>query len=326
MDQDARARLNELLQAGSALGLRVLMDALARHFEGDLDSASIAFEHDSRLGFSTEEVAAAQVDEQGRVRVRTGALGLVGARAPLPLAFTRLAAGDGAERLRGVLDALQQRVLLLLHELLTKYTRLDGELGRRLSTFGGIDPWCAAPRPLPTEIVAGLAEHRRGDPASVDVEAVRAMLEALLPGLPLAVDPEIEVAYPTPADMPGLGHPQLRLGLGAFAGSEVRAIGGVLRVRIGPVGLGARDRFLPGGEEFTRLLDATEEVVGGRVQVELELLVRGGDELAARLGAARGATLGVDALVTSTPPAELRVRVPLRSQSRVQDCRYVGME
>ena len=64
----------------------------------------------------------------------------------------------------------------------------------------------------------------------------------------------------------------------------------------------------------------------GRVQVELELLVRGGDELAARLGAARGATLGVDALVTSAPPAELRVRVPLRSQSRVQDCRYVGME
>jgi type VI secretion system protein ImpH len=141
-----------------------------------------------------------------------------------------------------------------------------------------------APAKLPAERllpVAGLlAAYARGAPALESAVA-------LAFDTPVRVEEWVlrHVAVPE-AQLARLGGPGARLG-DAVAGERVPDVAGSVRLRMGPLALGAFVALLPGGSRRAELEALLRIVVADPVRIEVELVLAGGESPGATLGATR---------------------------------------
>lgn len=323
------------LRALAAQASRFDFVALVRAAERVLGRAAGEFlrvTHDPRLQFQPRDVVDAEV--AGEVfHVRTSFLGLYGAASPLPMTVSEavLHAEHDEEvgPLAAVLDVLHTRALLLLYEASTKYAPAPrpsptDAMALRLRTLSGIDPWADRSQPgLAPDVAAGLSDYRKGQVAPVEAALLQELLVHLLPGLPVVVRPravrEVEMGE---GDSPILGDPRCRLGEGLVCGVGSTDVAGLVRIEVGPVGRAELDALLPERPRWTAFREAVAWLVADAVDVELVVLVRGGETPMTTLGGGAGSVLGVDALVAADRSTPVRVTIPLADGATAADCVY----
>jgi type VI secretion system protein ImpH len=259
---------------------------------GPPEQETLLFRAQPSLGFPPADVAALRPGEAGwPAEMEVTFLGLYGPSSPLPPGWTERIAQDdsGARNLRDLLDLFTHPLVGLLYrawqasrpEMLWREDASDIASVAALA-LAGVMP--GAPAGLPAERllpVAGLlAAYARG--AGTVESAVRLAFDA-----PAVVEEWVpqHVAVPV-AQQALLGGPGARLGE-AVAGERVPDVSGCVRLRIGPLALGAFVALLPGGSRRAELAALLRVVVADPVRVEVELVLAGGQSLGATLGGTR---------------------------------------
>lgn len=280
------AAVRELDAAGRAAG---------RNPVGMLGSPrqeSVLFRALPSMGFPASDVAALRPGGSGwPVEMEVTFLGLYGPSSPLPPGWTERIAQDepGAGNLRDLLDLFTHPLVGLLFrawrlsrpEMLWRDDASDIASVAALALAGvmpGAPSGLLAARLLP---IAGiLAAYARG--ASTLESAVSLAFDA-----PARVEEWVRQHIAVPADQLALlGGQGARLGE-AVAGERVPDVSGLVRLRIGPLGLGAFVALLPGGARRAELSALLRVVIADPVQVEVDLVLAAGESLGATLGATR---------------------------------------
>ena len=101
------------------------------------------------------------------------------------------------------------------------------------------------------------------------------------------------------------------MGEDATYGSSALDLQGVVRIVVGPVDRVTHDALMPGGRRYAALQGFIEHWLAARATAELEVLVKGSEAPALRLGDGYGATLGAEARYSKEAPRQVCVRVPL---------------
>lgn len=259
---------------------------------GPPERETVLFRAQPSLGFPAGEIASLLPGARAwPAEMEVSFLGLYGPSSPMPPGWTeRITQEDaGARNLRDLLDLFTHPAVGLLFrawhasrpELLWQDDASDIASVAALA-LAGVMP--GAPAGLPAQRllpVAGLlAAYARG--ASTLESAVA-----------LAFDTKVEVeewvlqhvAVPD-GQRALLGGAGARLGE-AVAGERVPDVSGCVRLRIGPLALGAFVALLPGGSRRAELDCLLRVVVADPVRVEVELVLAGGQSLGATLGATR---------------------------------------
>ena len=259
---------------------------------GPPERESVLFRAQPSLGFPAGDVATLGPGETGwPAEMEVSFLGLYGPSSPLPPGWTERITQDdpGARNLRDLLDLFTHPAVGLLFrawqgsrpELLWREDASDIASVAALA-LAGVMP--GAPAGLPAQRllpVAGLlAAYARG--ASTLESAVTLAFDA-----PAQVEEWVpqHIAVPT-AQQALLGGAGARLG-DAVAGERVPDVAGCVRLRIGPLALGAFVALLPGGSRRGELDALLRVVVADPVRVEVELVLAGGQSLGATLGGTR---------------------------------------
>ncbi len=253
---------------------------------------TVLFRAQPSMGFPAGDVASLRPGGSGwPVEMEVTFLGLYGPSSPLPPGWTERIVQDqpGAANLRDLLDLFTHPLIGLLFrawrssrpEMLWRDDASDIASVAALALAGvmpGAPAGLPAARLLP---IAGiLAAYARG--ASTLESAVSLAFDA-----PARVEEWVHQHIAVPAaQLALLGGPGARLGE-AVAGERVPDVSGRVRLRIGPLPLGAFVALLPGGARRGELSALLRVVVADPVEVEVELLLAAGESLGATLGGTR---------------------------------------
>jgi type VI secretion system protein ImpH len=264
---------------------------------GDPAAEVVRFGANPAVAFPPTEIAAAAAEE-GQARMRVNFFGLNGPQGVLPLEYSmyvaeRLRAKDPT--LRDFLDLFNHRAVSLLYRAWLKghvaasYER-DGadDVTRHLFDLVGLGtPALRGRLPLPDEALL----HYAGLLAATPRSAIA--LEQLVGdffGVPARVDQFVGAWYPVESAAQcrlGEGEDETTaLGAGALAGDEVWDQQSRARIRLGPMGRAAYERFLPGGESYEALRSLTRFFARDEIDFELQLVLAEPEVPGAALGEA----------------------------------------
>lgn len=248
---------------------------------------------DPYLAFAASNVARADDDAQGRMRLFVQFLGLLGPQGALPLATTEESYGwhlmreDAFPRF---LDILNNRFLQLFFRAWAD-ARPAAQADRpALDRFGAY---------VGSTIGLGSAPFRRLDSVP-DAEKLAyagligprvksaSRLRGFLAGM-FKAEVEIEEFIGTRlmfdrADQSRLGQRHCVLGGDALIGASVYSVEDKFRIRVFAADLAQYERFLPGGDRCEPLADAVFFYVGDELDWEVELALPAGKVAPARLG------------------------------------------
>ena len=102
-------------------------------------------------------------------------------------------------------------------------------------------------------------------------------------------------------DQNRLGMANSRLGEDLYVGSEITLVQSKFRVRLGPLGREAYERFLPDQPAFRTLMEVVRLAVGDAMDFELQLVLRAEDVTPLRLHAVGGSRLGWTSWLLTAP-------------------------
>ncbi len=248
---------------------------------------------DPYLDFPASNIARADVDAAGRLRLFVKFLGLLGPQGPLPLATTSEAYGWSLARDEAFprfLDILNHRFLQLFYRAwadarpIAQNERPD--LDRFYAYIGSAIGIGSAPlRDLDTVpdaaklAFAGLlgAKAKSGSRLRGAIAGLFDVEAEIVPfvGSYLAFEPE---------DRTRLGQAFASLGRDCLVGSSVYSVEDKFRVSITTASLAAYERFLPSGDRCARLADLVFFHVGHELDWDLELALPAAEAEPVRLG------------------------------------------
>ncbi len=263
-----------------------------------------------RLAFATQDVAAFQpASGKAPARVTVSNLGLLGPEGPMPLHLTRwvldrlsqrwFAGGEARETSDTTFvdfaNILQHRMIALYYRAwadarpeVQAERRGVGRIEAALAAIAGI----GLPATRKADDRFGMDATRLRQAASLahqveGPERLTLFLEEAL-RVPVRIREFVASWITVPAALQtrlGLGH--ATLGQSATIGPRVFQRQSRIELRVGPLGLGEFNEFLPGGERLAALKTAVRELVGGSLDVDLRVILKRDEVPAAKLGAAR---------------------------------------
>ena len=283
-------------------------------------SDRIAFAHSPDLGFPSSDVASLKV-EQGRSRIETTFLGLLGTASPLTPEWTEQVLHDDDDgALRAFYDVFHHRALTLVfaawkaHALEGGFDlRGDDALSKRLRSLAGVDGWAdAGDEALSPMAAVGLADYQRGQPQTIDLPSAEALLRRLHPDWNVRMEGGVQRFVPfTAAERATLGVARCRLGQDLVYGDGCDEAETLVRLLVGPVDGQTYESLMPGGHDYARLERLTRQIFADAVEIELEVEVRPEDAPTCVLGRSARGRLGIDMRYSADPRAAVRARVRL---------------
>ena len=254
------------------------------------------------LGFPDADVASVERSEDAsaeipvRYQVTVNFFGLYGPSSPMPNHFTEDLLWDGidAQGLRDFLDLFNHRLISFVYRSWVKY-RYPVQYGaggndpftdRMLCLVGlgtaGMKEALGIPFPLLLRGAGLLGGHARS------ASSLQGFLGDQFEGVPVEVESFRERTVPIPAEqILRLGSASALLGDSACLGERIQDRTGSFRVVLGPLDADEASRFLPGGEEFRRLVRLARYFVSDPLDFDVALRVKpeavpplrlGGDE------------------------------------------------
>ena len=234
--------------------------------------------------------------------------GLYGVDSPLAAPFHESVTTDpdGAAALRDFLDLFAGRTYALLYrawkaarpELAEAPPPADA---RRFAALAGVAqeaPWSPPAPPLRLAAFAGrLADRRR------NADGLRALAEAFVRA-PVEVVENVPRWLPIP-DRPALGAAGPRLGLNAPLGARVLDLTGMVRLRVGPLGMAQFQALLPRGAAARALAATVRLYTRDALAADVELVLDASAVEPTRLGDGLG-QLGRTVFVGKPTGADVR--------------------
>ncbi len=207
--------------------------------------------------------------------------------------------GVDGEILRDFLDLFHHRFISFVYAAWEKYRHYirfapegpDGFTRASLSLVGlgsaGILPALGAPW-LPFLRVAGLLHGRPR--SAVGLEGV---LRELVEGTPVRIESFVERTVRIPiGETIRLGRTGSRLGEDAVLGESVRDVGGGFRITLCPLSAAEYRRFLPGSDDFIRLVRLTRFYVPDPLEFDIRAIIAPDEVPSLRLSSESGLPLG----------------------------------
>jgi type VI secretion system protein ImpH len=289
------------------------------------DRERVHFTHPPSFAFPGGEVAEVAYAEEAdglAATVTTSLLGLLGAESPLPAGMSEEVLFDDEDGgLQAFYDVFQHRALALLYRAWKRYalvaaseTAGDDAFQGALLSLMGIDHFSPYDVPAAVEptFALGLSDFARCEPGYLDAAGLEQILWRVFPELcPRVTAAEPRVVLAADEDRTGLGVRNTTMGEDATYGSSARDLQGVVRIVVGPVDRATHDALMPGSRRYAALQGFVEHWLAARATAELEVLVKGSEAPALRLGDSYGATLGAEARYSKEAPREVCVRIPL---------------
>jgi type VI secretion system protein ImpH len=289
----------------------------------------VRFRAQQSLSFPTTEIEALETHAEGSDRTRPGGppemtvsfFGLTGPSGVLPLHYTALVVRSVRQKsyaLRDFFDVFNHRLVALFLRAGTKY-RLP--LAYERSAQPGADPVSTVLRGivgLGTKSVqnrtrtgdetvlhyAGLYGHFPRSAAGLEAVLsdyfARAVQVEQFFGRWIALAPGEQTALPS-RELPDGAYG--KLGADATIGARAWDVQGSFRLHIGPLDYDQFLKFMPDGEDLTRLVEMTELYVGPHLVFDVKLTLR--REAVPRLGLADGdgrPRLGWNSWLATVPP------------------------
>ena len=311
---DLTADLLERGHAYSFLQVLRLLRLLGHTAEVPADGAEAApllnIRPENSLAFPAADVASVEKtggDEAG-FRVTATFLGLYGHASPLPTFYTEdLLEDETADEpaAREFLDIFNHRLFALYFRCSLKYRlffrvceeRSAEDLERLYCLLGLGEPELRQGIPDAQSLlryVGILTQHPHS------AWGLETMLRDAFPGVPVRVLQCVRRRVRIPDDQRmRLGRAGCRLGVDSVLGAEVEDRSGKIRLRVGPVGLAAFHRLLPGSGEHGRLALLTRLYLQDPLDRDVELVLADGKARTTRLGDAAMSRLGLDTWVFS---------------------------
>lgn len=296
--------------------------------EGPARAENVRFRPALSLGFAPSGIAEVErlpADGEGadpRWRVTVNFLGLYGPASPLPNHFTEqfLETPHDPDPARDFVDLFHHRIISLFHRAWVKY-RYPLQAGpeardpvsrrwRCLMGLGtaGMERACGLDARALLATAGLLADRHRSAAGLEGLLKVQLGIESL----------RVESNTPRRARIPDaqrlrLGSRAARLGRGTVLGERMLDRGGAFRIVIGPLGLVAYRRFLPGGPDLARLVRLTRLYVRDPLEFSVLLLLRAAEVPALRLDPAATLPLGWASWVTPRGADDGVARIPVHS-------------
>ena len=343
-EQQNSPLINELLTRGHEFSfdqvMRLISSVLGEENDEGLLSVPlhrrIRIRPDLSLAFPAADVA--KVERTGKNNadflITTTFLGLYGASSPLPIFYTEdlmdEAAADSSAS-RDFIDILHQPMYQLCYQLRNKYrlysraadanNDADRERLFCLIGLGERELRDSVPDAWSLLRYAGLiSRHTRS------AAGLQTLLRDALEVKKLSIEQCILRTVPIPDDqLTRLGVSNIRLGIDAMLGTEVKDRMGKFRIHIGPLSLEDYNSFLPDTPRFAKLALLTRLYVTDPLDYDLRLIlaanqakpIRFGDPNTARLGwnswCFSGETLGEVSAIFPIPKNFPRPPVPVEA-------------
>lgn len=264
----------------------------------------LRFSVPASISFPPSEIAALEVEGDGRARMSVNFLGVTGPQGLLPHQYTLLI----AERKRGRDHALGDFFDLFHHRMLSLFYRA-WEKHRFAVAYERGEP-DALTHHVADVVGVGLETARRNLPLPNDdllyyagllgpQPRGAAGLERMLAehfGVRVEVEQFVGRWYPlSRADQCELGDDESmsnQLGLGAVAGDEIWDAQTCVRLRVGPLSRARYDAFLPGGRDHDTLRELARFYSHDQFDFEIQLVLARDDVPGLVLGDDSSATLG----------------------------------
>jgi len=241
-------------------------------------------------------------------RVTASFLGLYGHASPLPTFYTEdLLEDETADEpvTREFLDIFNHRLFALYFRCSLKYRlffrvceeRSAEDLERLYCLLGLGEPELRQGIPDAQSLlryVGILTQHPRG------AWGLETMLRDAFRGVPVRVIQCVRRRVRIQDDQRmRLGRAGCRLGVDSVLGAEAEDRSGKIRLRVGPVGLAAFQRLLPGSGGYGTLALLTRLYLQDHLDRDVELVLADGEARTTRLGDAAMSRLGLDTWVFS---------------------------
>lgn len=267
------------------------------------------------------EPADAEAGEPARYRVEVNFMGLYGPSSPMPTHFSEdfMWAGTESDAARDFVDLFHHRMISFVFRAWLKYRHdeqfdpreIDDFSRRALCLLGlgtaGMEKGTGLPL-VPLMRSAGLlADRHRSATGLEQYLRVHFGIETL----------RVRPCVPRAARVPRsqslrLGGSSARLGESAVLGERVADLSGTFRIELGPFDVASARRFLPGGDELTKLVRLARLYVKDPLHMELMLRIPAASVPPLRL--TQRAQLGLGHLTWLSPDGrhEGRAAVSLR--------------
>lgn len=290
---------------------------------GPVEREPARFVHDPSMGFPAGDISQIR-DRPGltglsKLEITSSFLGLVGITSPLPTYFTEDAIDDELAdgETRVLYDIVHHRIYSLLYRAWKKYrfyadARSDGSDGftSRALAFVGVDAAAMPDRGLSAAHLLRLAPLLAVRTRSP--RALRVLLEASLPGVPVKVEGFIpRIVVLDESQRPKLGAQNVSLGTDFTLGGRVLDRSGRFRTTLGPVPYETMEALMPGGRHFARLRQVMDQFTRGILEAEVDVVVDDSSAPGFRLGQERGGRLGVNTRLPGRRSGPLRMRFVL---------------
>jgi type VI secretion system protein ImpH len=252
------------------------------------------------LSFAPSPLASCELREGHPARLQVRLFGLLGPNGPLPLHLTEYArqrlrqAGDPT--LSRFLDLLHHRFLSFLYQAWAQaqpHVNRDRPDADRFSVYVGAFLGAAPATFRDRDHVPDEAKFFHVGMLVRGVRNAEGLAAILRHFFRVPVEIEEFVGHWLELDSPErthLGHEGAALGSGSVLGARVWDRQSKFRVRLGPLGLGEYESFLPGGLPLAKLVDWVRLYLGFELDWDLHLLLQRQEVPRLRLG--RGARLG----------------------------------
>ncbi len=273
----------------------------------------VRFGQDPSLGFALATLAALELPEGSPPRLLVRFTGLIGPNGPLPLHLTEFA----RDRLRNhgdrtfirFLDTFHHRVYSMFYRAWADAqptVSLDrpgqDPFGARLAALAGY----GSPALQHRDQVPELSKRAHAGLLGQAVRSAEGLARILANFFRVPV--QVEQWQPHWMKLPpdsltriGLGQENACLGVSAVIGAKVWDCQSRFRIVIGPVGLEAFEKFLPGRESLVRLRDWVLNYIGHELSCELQLLLKRPEVPPIRLG--QSGQLGWTSWLGRRPPS-----------------------
>lgn len=299
---------------------------------GPVRDECVRFQHSTALHFHAGDIESIAFDETGRATLTATFLGLFGAASPLAAHFSEeviRAEEDDRPTLRAFYDLFHHRMLSLYFRAWKKFRmesqfRLESEDQgtKRMLCMAGVDGHGARAESglsrLEVLELAPLLAMRARPP-----RVLALALERLLPGVSVSIEQFVQRRAALDVDdRMQLGRSSNRLGTNLTLGARVVDRSARFRVIMGPVTYDECERLMPGGDQYSVLRRVIEQFTRGTLECEVDVLLKENETPGYKLGATRGALLGVNTRLGGTTGRRLgRMRVLLTE--RVEEARAV---
>jgi len=329
-DRPAASGLTErLLKEGRRYSFFQLVQLLQRDApgaprvgeQGPASEERLRFRPALDLAFPDADIAGLEVvadpwSGRERLVIETTFLGLYGTVSPLPNYYTEEMIHEVSEESleRPFIDLFHHRIISLFYRCWEKYryyiqfrTRGADPFSRRFLCLLGLG--VAAPSEesaVPAVRLlryAGLISKK-----PVSAAAIRGALSDYFEGIPVEVTCCVTRWVTIPHDLRNsLGVAHCSLATDLHAGEQVEDRSGRFRITLGPMGLTAFVRLLPGGDDFSAVDEVSRLFTIDHLQYELELILRRAEIPEIRLAQdSLGTRLGQTTWL-GRPPCDARV-------------------